>query len=335
MPLLDVQIAYRELGRIRIGEKGAKGQPVKSETFILTSASRDLLEQAAALYGGQVAAWDDGPEQGLWRVKTTVDTLPIIIPPSLEPYSQWYEMWSGGGCQRRCDGLREMISDRVCLCRQEAGQPVGAELTRDDRKCKPTTRINVMLHQVGDLGVWRLETHGFYASREMPGTLNLLRSAAERGEFLEGRLRIEHRSRKVPGEGTRRYIVPVIDLGATRLAELTAGSGVQPAGIGAAPVGRPALPSGPEPDSAPMQRPTIDDDEPVFDEADLRWQELVRTATGLGVTPVATMLAVIADAGLEAPTKSRLQGVAGAELMDRAIEALERHADGVVVEEPA
>ena len=52
--VLDIQRRHMELGRIRMGEKGSKGQPTRLETWRLTSASRDLLESAAKVYGGEV-----------------------------------------------------------------------------------------------------------------------------------------------------------------------------------------------------------------------------------------------------------------------------------------
>lgn len=51
---IDVQRRLVELGRIRLGQKApGKGNPQRLETFRLTSASRSLLEAAAAIYGGR------------------------------------------------------------------------------------------------------------------------------------------------------------------------------------------------------------------------------------------------------------------------------------------
>src|SRR3954464_4210914 len=109
MPILGLQQRIRELGRIRMGQvvRGSNGKtrPEKLDRFRLTSASRELLEKVAALYGGEVADWtpaNGGPAQ--FEVVTEARRLPILVPP--QPVTQWYELWSGGGCQRRCDGER-------------------------------------------------------------------------------------------------------------------------------------------------------------------------------------------------------------------------------------
>lgn len=238
--VLDVQRRFRELGRIRLGDKGEKGQPQRLTKFRLTSASEDLLRHAAGVYGGEVQPWTDAPNEGYFEVYLDVDTLDIAIPPAAEPYSQAYELWSGGGCQRRCDGVTATvvqgngIRERECMCNP------------DERECKLTTRVNVMLPRLPDVGVWRLESHGYNAAVELPGTLDLLSYAMEAGQFLQGRLRIEQRVKKVPGEKfPRRFTVPVIDLAVT-MGELLSGETSMPSlSPPPAPSGRPELPVGP------------------------------------------------------------------------------------------
>lgn len=92
-PILDIQRRYRELGRIRMGEKGAKGQPVKLTQWRLTSSNRGLLEVAAALWGGQVKDWTGGPDEGLHELHTATGELPIVIPPGVSPCRSG---WSSG-----------------------------------------------------------------------------------------------------------------------------------------------------------------------------------------------------------------------------------------------
>jgi len=83
------------------------------------------------------------------------------------------------------------------------------------------TRINVMLPQVAGLGVWRLESHGYYAAAELPDMLELLQQVSG-GRIIGGILRIEQRSSKKDGK-TNRYPVPVLDLPNVTLASLTGG----------------------------------------------------------------------------------------------------------------
>lgn len=202
MPILDLQRRQRELGRIRLGDRGGKGQPQRLDHFRLTSPARHLLEEAAALWGGEVREWAGSPSEGQYELYTATDTLPIVMPPGREPISQWFEQWTGGGCTHRCDGVRNHISDSPCSC------------DPDDRACRATTRVNVMLPDLPDVGVWRLESHGLNAAIELPGTIEVIAMASAAGRFLSGRLRIEHRTSKRNGE-TRRFIVPVIDLDVT------------------------------------------------------------------------------------------------------------------------
>lgn len=210
MSLINLQRRFNELGRIRLGEKGPKGEPRRLTTFRLTSASRSLLESAAAIYGGTVREWKNAPSEGYYEVVTESAELDVLIPPSLGeqgPYSQAYELWSGGGAQRRCDGVTELLSGEKCLC------------DPDDRECEIMTRVSVMLPRVPGLGVWRLETSGYNAAVELPGTLDLLSMAAQGQRFIPAVLRLEQRTAKRPGANgqpqTRRFVVPVLDVKGT------------------------------------------------------------------------------------------------------------------------
>lgn len=199
MSIIGLQRRQRELGRIRMGDKGGKGQPQKLSHFRLTSAARHLLDEAAGLWGGEVREWAGAPNEGSFELYTQTGVLPIVMPPGSEPVSQWFETWSGGGCTHRCNGQRNHITDTPCSCDPDA------------RACKATTRVNVMLPDLPDIGVWRLESHGLNAAFELPGTIDVIQMASTEGRFLTGRLRIEHRTSKKDGQ-TRKFIVPVIDL---------------------------------------------------------------------------------------------------------------------------
>lgn len=214
MPILDLQVRARELGRIRMGQvvKASSGKlrPSKIDTFRFTSYSRELLDQVAKLYGGEVREWQpQGGGAAGFEVLTDSKRVPILVPP--QPVSQWYELWSGGGCQRRCDGTTEVIGDSPCLCSPEPEQ----------RECKPTTRLNVMLRDVPGLGVWRLESHGYYAAVELPAVAQFLANA--RG-YVPAALVLEERVAKRNGE-TRRYMVPAIEVEQVTPAQLLAGQG--------------------------------------------------------------------------------------------------------------
>jgi hypothetical protein len=224
MPILDLQQRLRELGRIRIGQKvptaSGKSRPAKLDRFRLTSPSRPLLDKVAARYGGTVAAWTPDGGAAQFEVVTDAVRLPILVPN--QPVSQYYELWSGGGCQRRCDGITELLSDRACPC--------GPDPQR--RQCKPTTRLSVVLAEIEGVGVWRLETHGYYAALELPGVAELLSRSKD---YVPAFLGLEERTAKRDGK-TLRWMVPTIDVEITPTA-LAAGQ------ITGAP---PAVASGPE-----------------------------------------------------------------------------------------
>lgn len=198
-------------------------RPVKLSTWRLTSRDKARLEAAAALYGGTVQPWAE--REGEHELVVATDELSIFLLPG-QTLSQWHELWSGGGCQRRCDGEREVLSDGACLCDVEGGE----------RKCKPTTRLSVMLPDVPGLGCWRLESHGYYAAVELAATSHMLEQATARGQLLPARLRIDQR-RQVKDGKTTKYAVPVIDIDITmREALPLVGAGDRPAELPYTPI---------------------------------------------------------------------------------------------------
>lgn len=203
MTILDLQRRIAEVGRIRIGQQVAgnngRKRPEKLTTFRLTSSDRTRIDQAAHLYGGTVQQWD-APAGKQWEVVTDTDSLAVIVPPSDMCFSQHYELWSGGGCQRRCDGYTETLTQGPCLC------------DPDKRECNIHTRLSVMLADVPGLGVWRLDTSGYNAAVELQGAVSAIQMAASRGQMLPARLRLDQRMSKRLGEGTRRFAVPVLDV---------------------------------------------------------------------------------------------------------------------------
>lgn len=256
MPILELQRRLREVGRIRIGEKvettnrqGKKIQrPRKLDTFRLTSRDERVIRVAAELWGGAAEAWEDTPDGSpQWQVLTTTASIDVVIPPGETSFSQWLELWSGGGCQRRCDGRWEVIGDQACVC-----DPI-------ERECSYHTRLSVMLRDLPGLGVWRLDTQGFYAATELAGAVDVCQAATERGQMLPARLRLEQRQVKRPGQQTKRFAVPVLDVDVT-MGALTSGRVPTMGELadpvtddearGLTPVDREALPPGPQPSVA-------------------------------------------------------------------------------------
>ncbi len=252
--IATIQRQLRELGRIRLGEKGPRGEPRKLKTFRLTSASRQYIEVTAQVYGGKVTPWQ-GPAGPEWQITIESEYLDVLVPPG-DAVKQAYELWSGGGCQRRCDGLTQETGD-ACACPADTDERIA--LAAKGGACKPTTRLWVILSRLPDFGRWRLESHGYYAAVELAGMAEIASMATARGIMLPARLRIDQRRRKIPGQPTREYIVPVLELPETNFGQLVASGHIPTTaaqlgdGNGAAPA-RPQLAPG-KPARAP--RPEI------------------------------------------------------------------------------
>lgn len=212
-----------ELGRLRLGAKGARGQPVSLERWRLTSRDRGLLEAIAARVGGEVQPWDDQ-----FELRTPLAELDVVVPPG-EILTAWWELWGASGCQRRCDGQRATVAaadalvETDCVCLAEGLVP-GAE-----GACQLVTRLTVLVPDWPGLGGWRLETGSVVAWREMTAQLRLLRALAATADgFVPAVLAIEERVAKRPGTGTRRFRIPVLRT-RTSLRELRGADPVIPA----------------------------------------------------------------------------------------------------------
>jgi hypothetical protein len=219
-----------ELGRLRIGERvpnksGTGTHPAKLANFRLTSANGSLLSFAAERYGGTVEPWDDAwapkDEHGRptqFELYTTVNAIEVLIP-TFSAISLSFERWSASGCQQRCTGevilecpLEEALIGQTCTC--PADDQERADLAQDGKACARILRLNVLLHELPGVGVWRLETKGFYATAELMGTLDMLQMAGHEHEIIEATLRLEQRSvkrvGKGEGKGTLQFAVPVL-----------------------------------------------------------------------------------------------------------------------------
>ncbi len=210
----------RELGRLRTGysipsdDPKKRPRPVKSKTWVLSSHSEHYVTAAAKAWGGNVERWQpQGNGAPQFRVITEAEQLEAILPPG-DPLSQANEMWNKGGCARRCDGETEQISRHPCLCLAEHG-PEWHQLRQDirtkDKVCAATSRLNVILPDMPDVGVWRVETHSWYAANELAGTVDMVLSGTGGKGLVPVTLRIEPRTR-VAGGQTKHFPVVVVEI---------------------------------------------------------------------------------------------------------------------------
>jgi hypothetical protein len=80
-----------------------------------------------------------------------------------------------------------------------------------------TTRLGVILPDLPDMGVWRVETHSYYSASEIAAAVDMLKGQLGQSAMVPVRLRIEPRTR-VAGGKTKQF--PVVTLG---LRDATAG----------------------------------------------------------------------------------------------------------------
>lgn len=233
MPVLDQQRRFYQSGRLRLGTQVATGKtgrggkavmkPVKLDTWRFTTPSRPAINAAAERFGGTPQPWDNRGRKE-WDLISETTEIMVTIPPRDAAITQWYEMWSGGGCQRRCDSVLERISRGPCLCphadnpddldQVDTAARLRAEMAKQGKACGLKTRVSVIIPDLPGIGVWRLDTGGWYAAGELLDQAQMLEACRDRGYFLPARLWVDQRT-EITGGQTRRYPVPVLELLAT------------------------------------------------------------------------------------------------------------------------
>lgn len=345
MGIIDLQRGLAEVGRIRLGEKvqasNGRQRPAKLDRFRFTSKSRRAIEAAADAYGGTVEEWRDAPSDAeQWQVKIEAADLAVLLPPSDLAWDQWYELWNSAGvCIRRCDGRTDHRTGNECECNPE------------ERDCTAHTRLSLMLTELRGIGLWRVESSGYYAARELKGAVEILSMAAARGQLVPARLRLDHRERRSIDPQTDqlrvfKFVVPVLDIDAS-LEQLGIVAGRQPAAeIGGTPVGeigrpgftpvsdQPALESAPVP-SVAEQVAAVDDLPPArrrtAPEIPTTGVE-PRPATDVGPPPKPPT--VRPSVGREAPTADgHLSVASAAQILDVPKARVLRHARSIATDQ--
>ena len=198
-PIIEMS-RVQEHGRIRFGVKGTK-YPKALDTFRFTSPDRTAIEQIAEIYGGTPSPWSDRSAriQNQYEVITETNDIRVWLPP--DAVSCWYEAWTAGGCQRRCDGntvrLLDDDSSYPCIC-----------IAKGERLCKPKTRFNFVLPDIDFGGVWRGESGSWDAMEEMLTMMTLIDKVRSMGQpFLICRLILQDMKKTKQGE-THRWKYP-------------------------------------------------------------------------------------------------------------------------------
>lgn len=290
--IVTLQRQARELGRLRTGysipneDPKKRARPVRSQTWIISSHAEHYVQAAAEVWGGNVEPWQpQGNGAAQWRVVTDAVSLDAILPPG-DPLSQAYEAWSAGGAQRRCDGMTETLSDSPCICRAQWGDNFHDTAPRD-QACKVTTRLNVILPEMPDIGAWRVETHSFYSANEMAAAVDVLKGSIGADALIPVRLRIEQRTRVAKGK-TKQFPVVAVELRGSTAGQVLAGSAqAVPVGGGNGPAA--VISAAPTPAIEAPAKPTADDflvrarAVTTFAEFKVIWDEAA--AAGISPTP--------------------------------------------------
>ncbi|MFG3585050.1 hypothetical protein [Streptomyces sp. NPDC047990] len=206
--LRNIQARAAEHGRLRTGYTQGN-RPMRSATWVVTSHSEEHVRAAAELWGGNPEQWSPlNSTITQWRVITKASSIEALITPG-DPLNQYNELWTKGGCQRRCDGETELLSRQACLCAARFGEDWHQQ--KKGTVCSTTSRLNVMLPDLSGMGLWRAETHSFYAASEWGGMVDMVLAGTDGRGFVPVTLRIEPRQVVREGE-TKKFPVVVVEL---------------------------------------------------------------------------------------------------------------------------
>jgi hypothetical protein len=206
--LRNTQARAAEHGRLRTGYTQGK-RPMRSATWVITSHSEEHVRTAAGLWGGEPEQWQPlNSTITQWRVITKASSIEALITPG-DPLNQYNELWTGGGCKRRCDGDTELLTRQPCLCARQFGEDWHQQ--KKGVVCSTTSRLNVMLPDLSGMGMWRAETHSFYAASEWAGMVDMVLAGTNGKGFIPVTLRIEPRQVVRDGQ-TKKFPVVVVEL---------------------------------------------------------------------------------------------------------------------------
>lgn len=222
IPIASLTRRLPELGRIKDGVKGPEkiskrtGNPYQDPeaigTLRFTSQDPKALAQVAAELGGEVVPYSDPKSTDTHELITPVAETRVILPPDPLGGTPMYELYTGGGRERWCDGI---------TCEQWRKGPDGPEpyeveclcAAAEELTCKPTVHLSVILPFTRLGGTWRWTTHSHNAAQELPAMVDAIQSMQAKG-LTRGVLRVDSRTQTIAGV-TRHFKVPVLGVDAT------------------------------------------------------------------------------------------------------------------------
>lgn len=211
VPIASLGRRLPELGRIKDGVKTDRAMKA-IEHLRFTSQDPIALQQVADALGGTVVPYSDPKSDDTHELLTTSAETPVILPPDPLGGTPMYELYSGKGRDRWCDGV---------TCEQYRDGPDGPEpydvkclcAEAEELTCRPTIHLAVILPFTRLGGTWRWTTHSYNAAVELPGMVEAIQGLQSRG-LTRGVLRIDNRTQTIAGQ-TRHFKVPVLGVDAT------------------------------------------------------------------------------------------------------------------------
>jgi hypothetical protein len=181
--------------------RSGKMAPHKLDRFRLTSDSPAVLQSAAKAYGGEVVDWpaDDRHPKDEYQLYTTSEAIRVTIPVHYALHVS-YEQWSAGGCIQRCDGS---LITHCPLTPEKIGTDCECE-DQQENACPRLVRFNVLLTEVSGLGVWRLESKGYYATAQLVNDMEKFQAFGLRGMMVPAWLRLASQERRLLVKGDLR-----------------------------------------------------------------------------------------------------------------------------------
>jgi hypothetical protein len=213
MPLLDVQQQHATMFRLRFGDQvtsRGKSRPRRlTDQIRVTSPNPAIVDAFCAVYGGERRGWDNQGRAEFEAYLPTTAIRVVLLPGS--SLSQWWELYRGSVCVRRCDSQTELKSGKPCLC--PSRDP--AERNADPDQCSATTRVSVICPDVDVVGAGMFVTRGLMAASMLPNAIAAANAALAAGIYVPAVVRVV----ECTGQGTK-WVVPQIEVVGTSLERL-------------------------------------------------------------------------------------------------------------------
>lgn len=246
-PLADIAKRMPVIGKLKSGIHDGR-RPKAIDTWRLTTSSREYADDFANTYGGTVEPFTNQRSPHKWQVTSEATEVNIVLLGD-KGYSIAYELWSGGGCQRRCDGVTAEVIDTTgpdtveytptnCICDRKG-----------ELECSLKSRLTFVLPDLPFRGGLVYESGSKNFAEESQGMLEMIQHLQAAG-INRGVLRLEQRR----SSGNRKFTIATVGMSAS-LDALASGYGGRQS-LGTAPESdRPQLAAGDAPTSpAPAAR---------------------------------------------------------------------------------